>query len=321
MERPLLDKIPLEAFRVFDAAARAMNFSRAGRELNITQAAVSRRIKGLEDHLGAALFTRRGRNLALTADGERLFQRIRATLEYLEESLEPFRAGTGQIISIAASGSVSHLWLAQRLRDFGKESPGISVRLLTTDSPSELASETNDLVILYSTGEHPRWDLTLLVKEILVPIASPDYMASRDLAAKALTADDIAALELIDYERFNAHWISFRQWFGRIPHPPKGRLPPPRLSFTTYILAVEAALRGEGIALGSLGLIEEHLRSGSLVTVGSDRVESGFGYYLGTPRFRALSPEATQLHRHLLEGSESISLLVGEKAISMVEEL
>ncbi|MBB5574051.1 MULTISPECIES: LysR substrate-binding domain-containing protein [Rhizobium] len=298
----MLEKIPLEAFRVFDAAARAMNFSRAGRELNITQAAVSRRIKGLEDHLGAALFTRRGRNLALTPDGERLFQRVRATLEYLEESLEPFRAGTGEIISIAASGSVSHLWLGQRLKDFGKESPGISVRLLTTDSPSELASETNDLVILYSTGEHPRWNLTLLMKEVLVPIASPDYLASRGLEPQALTSADIAALDLIDYERFNAHWISFRQWFGRIGNPPKGKLPRPRLSFSTYIMAVEAALRGEGIALGSLGLIEEHLRSGALVTIGNDRVESGFGYYLGAPRFRALSPEAGQLHRHLLGG-------------------
>ncbi|MEF0942085.1 LysR substrate-binding domain-containing protein [Rhizobium sp. BR 362] len=298
----MLEKIPLEAFRVFDAAARAMNFSRAGRELNITQAAVSRRIKGLEDHLGATLFTRRGRNLALTPDGERLFQRVRATLEYLEESLEPFRAGSGEIISIAASGSVSHLWLGQRLKDFGKESPGISVRLLTTDSPSELASETNDLVILYSTGEHPRWNLTLLMKEVLVPIASPDYLASRGLEPQALTSADIAGLDLIDYERFNAHWISFRQWFSRIGNPPKGKLPRPRLSFSTYIMAVEAALRGEGIALGSLGLIEEHLRSGALVAVGKDRVESGFGYYLGAPRFRALSPEAGQLHRHLLGG-------------------
>ncbi|MDK4739759.1 LysR substrate-binding domain-containing protein [Rhizobium sp. CNPSo 3464] len=298
----MLEKIPLESFRVFDAAARAMNFSRAGRELNITQAAVSRRIKGLEDHLGAALFTRRGRNLALTPEGERLFQRVRATLEYLEESLEPFRAGTGEIISIAASGSVSHLWLGQRLKDFGKESPGISVRLLTTDSPSELASETNDLVILYSTGEHPRWNLTLLMKEVLVPIASPNYLASRGLEPQALTSADIAGLDLIDYERFNAHWISFRQWFGRIGNPLRSKLPRPRLSFSTYIMAVEAALRGEGIALGSLGLIEEHLRSGALITIGNDRVESGFGYYLGAPRFRALSPEASQLHRHLLGG-------------------
>lgn len=301
----MLEKIPLEAFRVFDAACRAMNFSRAGRELNITQAAVSRRIKGLEDHLGAALFTRRGRNLALTPDGERLFQRVRATLEYLEESLEAFGTGPGQIISIAASGSVSHLWLGQRLKDFGKESPGISVRLLTTDSPSELASETNDLVILYSTGEHPRWNLTMLMKEVLVPIASPDYLDQRNLSADALTSPEIAALDLIDYERFNAHWISFRQWFGRVHNPLRGKLPRPRLSFSTYIMAVEAALRGEGIALGSLGLIEEHLRSGALVTVGNDRVESGYGYYLGTPRFRSLSPEATQLHNHLLLRNQS----------------
>ncbi|MBB4568170.1 LysR substrate-binding domain-containing protein [Rhizobium leucaenae] len=300
----MLDKIPLEAFRVFDAAARAMNFSRAGRELNITQAAVSRRIKGLEDHLGATLFTRRGRNLALTPDGERLFQRVRATLEYLEESLEPFRAGTGEIISIAASGSISHLWLGQRLRDFGKESPGISVRLLTTDVHSELASENNDLIIIYSTGEHPRWSLTPLMKEVLVPIASPDYLAIRGLDPQALTSVEIVGLDLIDYERPNAHWISFRQWFDRIGNPLKGKLPRPRLSFSTYIMAVEAALRGEGIALGSLGLIEEYLQSGTLVTVGNDRVESGFGYFLGAPRFRSLSPEAAQLHRFLLQGQQ-----------------
>ena len=296
----MLDKIPLEAFRVFDAACRAMNFSRAGRELNITQAAVSRRIKGLEDHLGTSLFTRRGRNLALTPSGERLFQRVRATLEYLEESLEPFRAGNSQMISIAASGSVSHLWLGQHLKDFGKESPDISVRLLTTDAPTELASEANDLVILYTNGEHPRWNLTLLMKEVLMPVASPAYLERRGLDADLLTAAEIAALDLIDYERFNAHWISFRQWFGRIPHPTKIRPPQARLSFSTYIMAVEAALRGEGIALGSLGLIDEQLRSGALVTLGKDRIETGYGYYLGTPRFRTLSPQATQLHRHLL---------------------
>ena len=301
----MLDKIPLEAFRVFDAACRFMNFSRAGRELNITQAAVSRRIKGLEDHLGKPLFTRRGRNLALTTDGERLFQRVRATLEYLEESLEPFRGGTPQIISIAASGSVSHLWLGTRLKDFGKESPSISVRLLTTDTPSELASETNDLVILYSTGEHPRWNLTLLMKEVLVPVASPDYLAQRGLDPDTLTSDDIAGLDLIDYERFNAHWISFRQWFGRLTPAPKRKLPSPRLSFSTYIMAVEAALRGEGITLGSLGLIGEQIRAGTLVRLGQHQVETGFGYYLGTPRYRRLEAEALQLHDHLLAGRET----------------
>ncbi|CAN7318911.1 LysR substrate-binding domain-containing protein [Pararhizobium sp. LjRoot238] len=300
----MLDHIPLEAFRVFDAACRQMNFSKAGRELNITQAAVSRRIKGLEDHLGAALFTRRGKNLELTPQGARLFQRVRAALDYLEESLDPFRSVKGGMIAIAASGSVSHLWLGGRLRDFGKENPAISLRLLTSDTSSDLAAETNDLVILYSTGEHPRWDLTLMMPERLMPVASPDYLDSRGLDAGSLTVEQIASLDLIDYERFNAHWISFRQWFSRISPPPRLKLQNPRFSFSTYIMAIDAALRGDGIALGSLGLIEEQLADGRLVTVGSECLSTGYGYYLGLPKFKTVTPEARQLHA-FLTGSES----------------
>jgi DNA-binding transcriptional LysR family regulator len=299
METIMLDRIPLEAFRVFDAACRFMNFSRAGRELHITQAAVSRRIQGLEEQLGAKLFTRRGRNLSLTPQGDRLAQRVRATLDYLDESLEPFRGGGREMISVAASGSVSHLWLAKRLKDFDNESPGVSVRLLTTDAPSELASEANDLVILYSTGEHPRWNLTLLIREVLVPVASPAYLERRGLNAEALTPDAVAVLDLIDYERFNAHWVSLRQWFARLPQPPKARISP-RLSFSTYSLAVDAALRGEGVTLGSRGLLADELAAGTLVEIGTERLDTGYGYYLGMPRYRSLTSGAARLHQHLL---------------------
>ncbi|WP_377297385.1 LysR substrate-binding domain-containing protein [Rhizobium sp. SGZ-381] len=297
----MLDKIPLEAFRVLDAACRHMNFSGAGRELHITQAAVSRRIKGLEDQLGAQLFTRRGRNLALTPAGERLGQRVRATLDYLDESLEPFRGGQSEIISIAASGSVSHLWLAKRLRDFSHASPTVSVRLLTTDAPAELASEANDLVILYASGDHPRWNLSLLIPEVLVPVASPAYLARRRLDPHAVSPAEIAALDLIDYERFNANWISFRQWFSRMQISPQTKVQA-RLSFSTYSMAVDAAIRGEGVTLGSLGLVAEELASGALVTLGSHRLETGYGYYLGMPRTRPLPAAALQLHQHLLSG-------------------
>ncbi|MDK1377165.1 MULTISPECIES: LysR substrate-binding domain-containing protein [unclassified Sinorhizobium] len=299
MENRLLDRIPLEAFRVFDAASRHMNFSRAGRELNITQAAVSRRIKTLEDHLGSPLFSRRGKNLELTPQGERLFQRVRASLDYLEESLEPFRGASGQTISIAASGSVSHLWLGTRLREFGKENPGISIRLLTTDSPSELASENNDLVILYSTGDHPRWSLTLLMAEELAPVASPDYLAARGLDAAELPPETIATLDLIDYDRFNAHWISFQKWFERIEPSRHGAKPRPKYTFSTYVMAIDAALRGDGVALGSLGLVREHLRDGRLAMLGQRSLASGYGYYLGLPRNRPSTDEVLRLHAAL----------------------
>lgn len=296
----LLDRIPLEAFRVLDSACRHMNFSRAGRELNITQAAVSRRIKMLEEELGTPLFTRKGKNLALTPPGERLALRIRSTLEYLEESLEPFRSVRPEVVSLAASGSVSHLWLGERLRLFARENPSVSLRLMTTDSPAELASENNDLVILYSTGEHPRWHLTLLFAEELVPVASPACLGSATEHAASLTPDEIASYRLIDYERFNAHWISFRQWFGRLDNPPRGPVPPPRFSFSTYALAINAALAGDGVALGSRALIAHHLDAGRLVALGSQSLQTGFGYYLGLPRGRVAGHAVQALHDALL---------------------
>lgn len=301
MKASLLAHIPLEAFRVFDAACRHMNFSRAGRELNITQAAVSRRIKGLEDHLGAQLFARAGKNLTLTPRGEKLFQRVRASLDYLEESLEPFRAGGGQSISIAASGSVSHLWLGRRLRDFARDNPDVSLRLLTSDSPSDLASENNDLVILYSAGDHPRWMLTPLLAEELAPVAAPDYVARKGLDAATMTVADLASLDLIDYERFNANWISFRPWLERVaPEAHRRiRLARPHLTFSTYALAIDAAVSGDGVALGSLGLLTAQLAEGSLVQLGKTSLVTGYGYHLGLPKFRTSPPEVMRLHESL----------------------
>jgi DNA-binding transcriptional LysR family regulator len=136
---------------------------------------------------------------------------------------------------------------------------------------------------------------------MLVPVASPDFIARRSPVPSELTADDIARLDLIDYERFNAHWISFRQWFARLPSPPKTRITP-RLSFSTYSLAVDAALRGEGVTLGSRGLIAEELAAGRLVELGTQSLETGYGYYLGMPRYRSLTPGAARLHQHLLAG-------------------
>ncbi|WP_245462150.1 LysR substrate-binding domain-containing protein [Shinella sp. JR1-6] len=301
MKDALLAHIPLEAFRVLDAACRHMNFSRAGRELNITQAAVSRRIKGLEDHLGTQLFTRSGKNLALTPRGEKLFQRVRASLDYLEESLEPFRIGAAQSISLAASGSVSHLWLGRRLRDFARDNPDVALRLVTSDSPTDLASENNDLVILYSAGEHPRWTLTPLLSETLAPVAAPDYIARKGLDATAIAPTDLAALDLIDYERFNANWISFRPWLERVaPQALRKAAPRPHLTFSTYALAIDAALSGDGVALGSLDLLAAPLAEGTLVQLGDARLVTGYGYHLGLPKFRTSPPEAVRLHESLL---------------------
>lgn len=298
----MLSRIPLEAFRVFDAAARHGNFSAAGRELGVTQAAVSRRIRGLEETIGAALFTRRGRHVALTPQGQRLFRRTRAALDYLAEALEPFAPQPRpRAVSLVASGSVSHLWLGPHLRTFAREHPGVSVRLLTSDAMEDLTDDRHDLTILYSTGEHPRWRLVPLVPEELVPVAAPAYLAEKGIEGPPLAPEAIRALDLIEYERFNAHWIPLRDWFRANAAPgPSAPAAEPRVIFSSYLLAIDAALRGDGVALGSRGLLAGHLAAGRLVAL-SDRVlTTGFAYCLGLPRSRTLPEDAMALCRLLL---------------------
>ncbi|MEO1423412.1 MAG: LysR substrate-binding domain-containing protein, partial [Pseudomonadota bacterium] len=285
---PNLRQIPLEAFRVFDAAARHMNFSAAGRELSISQAAVSRRIAQLEDRLGCPLFSRAGRHISLTAEGVRLAGQVRGVLEYLEDAISPFlRPPGGGGVTISASVSVSYFWLAERVRMFGERVPDVPVRVFTTDDLDQLAGAGNDLGLLYSRGAHPRWHLDQVLDEVLVPVAAPSYLARVGLTGERLAPRALHALSLLDYERFNAHWISLDRWFRTVAPD----LPPitPHRRYTGYIMTIDAALRGEGVALGSTGLIADHLAAGRLVPISDDVVRSPYGYYLGRPRDRELS--------------------------------
>jgi LysR family glycine cleavage system transcriptional activator len=292
-----LDRLSLEALRVFEAAARHANFTAAAQELRVTQAAVSRRIQGLESDLGAALFERRGRRLSLTPAGDRLRRRVRGALDHLAEALEDFALGPeGATVSLAAPGSVSHLWLPGPLAAFADARPDLTVRLTTSDAMGDLAAGSHDLAILYGSGAHPRWRLAPLLPERLAPVASPAYLAARGLSAASAPPADILALDLIDYEPFNAHWITLSDWLGWAGA--RGRARPRRL-VSAYALAVDAALRGEGVALGSLALLAAPLAGGALVRLGGPVWETGFSYRLGLPVGRPSGPPALALHAAL----------------------
>ena len=293
----MLSRIPLEAFRVFEAAARHRNFTAAARELGVTQAAVSRRIQLLEDRLGTRLFERRGRHVALTGAGERLHGRTRAALDYLAEAIAPHARADERPVSVVASGSISHLWLGPHLRAFARLRPDVSVKLLTSDAMDDLTDPRHDLSVLYSLGSHPDWELTPILPERLAPVAAPAYLAERGLDAGRLTAEDVARLDLVDYEAFNAHWRTLRDWAaaaGLARHALA-----PRVTVSTYLMAVEAALGGDGVALGSLALIDGHLAAGRLVALTDTVLETGFAYHLGLPRGRPPGTGAAALHATL----------------------
>lgn len=301
MYRRLLDRMSLDAFRVFEAAARHMNFSAAARELLVTQAAVSRRIQKLETDLQADLFIREGRRLELTPKGETLYRRTQAALDFLSEGLGEImpREAPASVV-IAASGSISHLWLSRTLRDYVLARPDEDVRLVTSDKGSDLSADTNDLTVLYSLGAHPDWALTPLLQERLIPVAAPDYLSrlAPGRAPEDLGANEIAEMTLFDYARVNAYWRSLRDWFqwqGIAPDRVR-----PRVVFPTYPMAVDAALSGEGVMLGSQELLSDHLRAGRLVELSRQVLVTGYGYYLGLPRHRAPTPQALTLYHWLL---------------------
>ncbi|MCB1447097.1 MAG: LysR family transcriptional regulator [Rhizobiaceae bacterium] len=291
-------QIPLECYRVFRSAAQYLNFSAAARHLGITQAAVSQRIQRLEDLLEIPLFVRQGRVVTLTHHGAYLYRRLDTMFEFLDETLDTFDQDLrGGQVSIAASGSVSHFWLSQNLLEFSKRRPDISIRILTTDSMAQLASPSHDLVILYSKGEHLYWDLAPILPETLVPCATPDYLRRIGNPSLPMAIDEIARLDLLDYDKYNPLWVTLADWFEHNHFT----APRPRVVFSSYALTFDAAAQGQGVMLLSERLAMQPGRPGNLVPLTDRRLVTGYKYCLGRPRKKVLSSEASALHSFLLE--------------------
>lgn len=177
--------------------------------------------------------------------------------------------------------------------------PGDAIKLVTTDSKSELTAETNDLIVLYSVGDHPNWMLWPLFSEELVPVAAPEHLSRSgcNAADADLPATEIAKLTLFDYDRINANWKTLRDWFHW-----RGvdlQTVAPRVVFPNFPMAVDAALSGQGVILGSRALVREFLDDGRLVQLSQQVLVTGYGYYVGLPKDRPAGPEALRLQQWL----------------------
>jgi len=291
----------LDALVFFEAAARHNSFTNAATELYVTQAAVSKRIRELEAKLGVELFHREGRMLSLTEVGRRLYERSGMALEYLEDACRLARGEESETIHIAANSAVSLLWLAPRIREFGLSENSANVNLFTSDILGDTMNPENDLVVTYGYDDTPGWSSELLFAENLVPVASPTYLASLksgnqiDFKQSSKLLDQ---LTLLEYERLAPDWINWQIWIDKTEaNPLKDCLVKP---CRTYTQAIGAALNGEGLALGSRGLIDDELNSGRLIIVGDIELASGRAYFLSYSRKKLLSPAAELLRRKLL---------------------
>lgn len=267
----------LDYLLTFEAAAELESFAAAAKELNVSETAISRKIRLLELHFNCALFVRGHRSVQLTDHGRKLLNGISPGLKTLERAAQDMlREPQRSTVRMAATNSVSSLWLMPRLRKFQQSNRNISISLFSSDIDHECLAEHFDLTILRGDGEWPGYSAEWLFGETVFPICSPGYAENH----KGLSAvEDLPAQSLIEVTNNHTEWLNWATWLTQKGVDPKTIRHSTFVN--TYPLAIQAAVDGLGIALGWGHLVDRHLQEGTLVRpLGDVHVRTRSGYYL-----------------------------------------
>ena len=258
------DNLPLEWVRVFQVAGETGNFTGAARATGLTQAAVSQRIRNLELHIGAQLFTRQARGVTLTAEGEAWLPHVTTALQALGRSTEELFGAPLKSLTISASNTVTTLWLVPRLRELSGDLP-YQISFTTMNIDPDFDRTDPDMAVRYGRGEWPKMDAVRLYREVLSPVASPALMKNRD---------DWRDLPVIAVVGPRPGWQAWALVAG------EASMPRPALRFDSYAAAHAAACRGQGVVLGSLKLCEEDLAAGRLQRLSDVALQPDESYWL-----------------------------------------
>ncbi len=259
MSSRLLDLPPLDLLRSFVAAGRQMSITLAAEELCLTQSAVSRQIRALEEVLGYALFVRGHRSIELTNEGKRLFAGADIFMEQLTELVTSLDTSkTQQAVTITASIGVTALWILPWLGNFQLAYPRVDVRVATSNRLINIERENIDLAIRYCKASAAPKGAIHLFDETLAPVAHPSLMVSA-----IEKRDQLSKQVLLEYDDPGRTWLHWSPWLataGMSKVKPTGIL-----RFNQYDQVVQAALAGHGVALGRLELIRPLINQGKLV--------------------------------------------------------
>ena len=258
----------LSALPAFEAAARLGSLTRAARELGVTQSALSRRITTLERGLGVALFSRRGRTIAITGDGLRLAEAAGEAMRLIERMRGDLGGSIAGSIRVGALPSIGGLWLAPRLPSFLAAYPAVAVSMVTIDAdfadahkdPVNWDPSTVDVVLTWGRGGWRSLSVRRLAKERMVPVCSPGFAEAHGLER---AANFWRSPRLAHTTRGDA-WRAYAQATGaEIP----GDAPPVRLELEHFFMLLEAARAGTGLALLPDLFVAADLASGRLVAL------------------------------------------------------
>lgn len=259
MPLPLVRLSSLDLIRGFVAVGRRMSITLAAQDLCLTQSAVSRQIRALEEQLGVPLLVRGHRCVSFTVEGARLFRIGDSVVQQLQDVLGDIQAaGELRPVTVSASIGVTGLWLLPRLSRFQQRHPGVDLRVSANNRVADLRNESIDLAIRYATAQSVPKGAVRLFGEFLVPVAHPA------LKLKALRSGQaVSRLNLLEFDDPQHPWLQWADWLDAAGWP--DAKPKAVLHFNQYDQVIQAALAGQGVALGRLALIQPLLDQGKLV--------------------------------------------------------
>jgi DNA-binding transcriptional LysR family regulator len=284
-------------FQGFEAAARNLSFTKAAAELFITQSAVSRQIKALEDHLGVALFERRARSLILNEHGQALYGVVGDVLDRLQAAVDRLKTDSRtRQLSITTTTGFASLWLIPRLPRFTSLRPGIDVRISATTDMLNLERSLVDLAVRYCPPEMVPEGAVRLFGEEILPVCSPSLLREKPLRRPTDLRDH--TLLHFDYPGAVKLFMDWGTWLTALGI---GKLRSAgSLHFTQYEQMIQAAINGQGVALGRDPLVKDLIQAGTLVAPFNSALVGSRAHFLVESPAAAGKPHVRQFADWLL---------------------
>lgn len=272
----------LPALRVFEAAARRLSFSRAAEELGVTPAAVSNQIRTLEDQMRVQLFWRTSRTVRLTGPGEILFVGVAEAFATLGRTFERIGATASTTLGVSMSASFAAKWLVPRLDGFRQLHPGIDLRIDVSDQVVDFATSDTQVAVRFGKGNYPNLRSDRLFDEFVFPVCSPSLLNGPH---PLRTPSDLRHHTLIhlDWQARGETWPDWRMWL--LAAGAKDVDPSHGIRLSLFSLISQAAIAGQGVALGNTSLVGDDLAAGRLVKPFdlSLKAPAEFAYYVVSP--------------------------------------
>ncbi|KAA8707063.1 choline sulfate utilization transcriptional regulator [Pseudomonas cannabina] len=271
----------LDLLRAFEVEARLRSFTAAAIELGTTQPAVSQQIKRLEEQLATRLFDRIYRGIELTEAGEILFSHVQAGLQSIDSGLTAItEQHQHEVLQVATDFAFAAYWLMPRLHRFHKVNPDVDVSLVTSERTYSMLRADIDVAVLFGDGRFKQGESRWLFSEEVFPVCSPQLIAGRQTPLPNDALRDFPLLHLRG-ESIN-NWFDWAGVFRAldIPQAPA----PGQLRFDNYTLLIQAAIGGQGIAIGWKHLVDDLLDQGLLCRPIAGAAISGYGYYVVLPQ-------------------------------------